>query len=109
MEKKYEPGIPVIFVDPYGVPRNALVTIWYCHYPTREEHMAAQQVSKESWAKQNPPVDIPLLETCCNLVWVSTDVKRLDQYGQQIIRESSVVHKGSQPAHGNYWLWPDEL
>lgn len=34
--------------------------------------------------------------------------KRRDSYGQQLIRESSVVHKGSQPAHGNYWVWPDE-
>lgn len=109
MEQKYEAGVPVIFVDPHGVPRNALATTWHCQYPSRDAHMEAQRVSKASWANQDPPVDIPLMETCCNLVWVSTDVKRTDQYGQQLIRESSVVHKGSQPAHGNYWLWPSEM
>lgn len=108
MEKKYEAGVPIIFVDPHGIHRNALVTIWHCT-DDREAWMAAQQVNRDSWAKQEPPVQVPLNETCCNLVWVSSDAKRTDSYGQQIIRETSVVHKGSQPAHGNYWLWPDEV
>ena len=89
MEKEYRAGTTVIFVDPLGVRRQALVTQWHCS-DNREEWLRLQQ------------------ETCCNLVWVTNDEKRRDTYGQQLIRESSVVHKSSQPAHGNYWCWPDE-
>jgi hypothetical protein len=108
MEKKYEPGIPVIYVDPLGIPRSALVTIWHCTMD-RGAWLDSQQTNRSIWAQQDPPVEVPIRETCCNLVWVSGDVKRTDSYGQQTIRESSVVHKGSQHAHGNYWIWPDEL
>ena len=107
VQRGYESGTPVIFVDPHGVRRHALVTIWHCT-DDREAHVEAQRVSREIFAKQDPPVDVPITETCCNLVWISGDEKREDSYGRQLIRESSVVHKGSQPAHGNYWLWPDE-
>jgi len=91
VEREYSPGVHVIFVDPHGIRRDALVTIWHSYENSREKTL-------ESYGQ----------ETCCNLVWVSGDEKRKDDYGRQICRESSVVHKGSQPAHGNYWLWPDE-
>jgi hypothetical protein len=107
VEREYQPGTHIIFVDPHGIRRDAIVSIWHCT-DDRDEWVKAQLVNREVWAKQEPPVDIPVSETCCNLVWVSGDEKRKDSYGRQIVRESSVVHKGSQPAHGNYWLWPDE-
>jgi len=108
MEKAYSEGVVVIFVDPHGIRRPALVTQWHCGND-REAHISAQQRSVEVLAAQDPPIHTAVIEACCNLVWVSGDVKRKDTYGQQLIRESSVVHRASQPAHGNYWCWPDEM
>ena len=39
-----------------------------------------------------------------NLVYVSTDEDKKDPYGRQIERDTSVVHKANQSAHGNYWV-----
>ena len=105
--REYEAGVHVIFVDPYGVRRDALVTEWHCS-DDRDAWLAGQKVNRESWAKQDPPVNVPITETCCNLAWISGDEKRKDSHGRQLMRESSVVHKGNQHAHGNYWIWPDE-
>lgn len=41
---------------------------------------------------------------CVNLVHVNTDESQRDSHGQKLLRESSVVHKDLQPAHGNYWF-----
>lgn len=38
-----------------------------------------------------------------NLVYVTKDESAEDQYGRQIVRETSVVHKSQQAAHGMYW------
>lgn len=50
-------------------------------------------------------------DTCVNLVFVLTDPKMRDQYGQQIRHELSVVHGDSQspPRLGRCWLFPDEV
>lgn len=45
----------------------------------------------------------------CNVVFTSGDEEKRDSYGRQIERATSVVHKSMQPAHGNFWCWPDEL
>jgi hypothetical protein len=42
-------------------------------------------------------------ETCVNLVYVSLDANEKDDYGQQIKRETSVVHKSLQSSPGQYW------
>jgi hypothetical protein len=44
--------------------------------------------------------------SCCNLLFVSSDELRSDNYGRQIERRSSCVDESLQPAHGNYWHWP---
>lgn len=44
----------------------------------------------------------------CNLVYVVDDESRDDQYGRQIERETSVVHRSYQPAGGVCWHRPDE-
>jgi hypothetical protein len=46
--------------------------------------------------------------TCCNLIFVTNDEARRDSYGQQIERQSSCIHKGLSPVHGNYWRFADE-
>ena len=39
-----------------------------------------------------------------NIAVVAEDSKQWDSYGHKIQRESSVVHKDEQSAHGNYWI-----
>ena len=73
-------GDAVIFVDPVGQPRPALVTAVWGQYAT----------------PMSPAPGV-------NLVIVSEDPFRDDTYGRQIERSTSVVHQSNQPAHGNYW------
>ena len=47
-------------------------------------------------------------ETCCNIVIVSGDTAKRDDYGRQIDRHTSLNHKSETVAHGYYWRWPDE-
>lgn len=69
-------GDHVIYVDHYGKARDALITaVW-------------------GQADQCPAI---------NVVFVTNDEARKDQYGNQIERDSSVVHESNQAAHGNYW------
>lgn len=49
-------------------------------------------------------------QTCCNLVYVSDDAAKTDDYGRQIERSTSVSHKSTQGevTYGNVFCWPDE-
>lgn len=71
-------GDAVIYTDAYGVDRPALTTA--------------------VWGDVNSPY-----EPAINLVFVSSDKDRTDQYGRQLERNSSVVHQSAQPAHGTFW------
>lgn len=86
-ERKYEVGDHVIYVDPRGVARNALVNIWWGNV---ESYRSASG------------------EPGCNLIFISGDPKKDDSYGRQSEHETSVVHKSKQPAPGNFWCWPEE-
>lgn len=77
-------GDRVLFTDSRGKDHEALVTI--------------------VWGQNIYPGNVP----CINLVYVSGDEARQDSCGRQVERSTSVVHKSSQPAHGNYWRMPDE-
>lgn len=78
-------GCGVVYVDAHGAQHNALVTaVW-----GSVENMATQ-----------PP--------CINVVMVSADESKQDQYGRQIWRETSVVYRTVQPAHGFYYMFPGE-
>lgn len=83
MERKYEVGASIIFIDAHSVRRPALVTKWWGD------------------GKFNPPG--------CNLVIVSDDENQSDGYGRQIQRHTSVVYKTMQSAPGWCWCWPDEV
>ena len=74
-------GDAVVFVDALGKPHEALVTA--VHGPYEPVGDGGQ----------------PSL----NVVYVSDDEKKYDSYGRQIERETSVVHRSSQPAHGMFW------
>lgn len=91
MKRKYTIGERVIFVDKYSVPREALITIWWS---------GGQEVHEYRSANGEPG---------CNLAFISGDPARDDSCGRQIERETSVVHKSHQAAHGAYWCWEDEL
>lgn len=88
MERQYNVGACVAYVDKFGVRRPALVTIWWMDV-----------VAYKS----------PTNEPGCNVVFVTDDAKKEDSYGSQIERATSVVHKSMQPAPGNYWCWLDEV
>jgi len=71
----------VVFVDAVGKRHEALLT--------------------EVWGEAAP--------CSVNLVYVSGDPSKTDPYGRQIERETSVVHKSYQSAHGMYWAFADEV
>jgi hypothetical protein len=85
--RKLEIGSSIVFVDAKAQRHNALVTIVW------------NQV--ESYRSDAG-------EPGCNLVFISGDADRNDSCGRQMERQTSVVHKSKQPAHGMYWCWPDE-
>jgi len=111
MEREYRVGQHVIYVDGYGNRRDALVKTWWVQWPPGGYPSAA--------GARHPdiPSDVIVFhksnngdgaEPGCNLVFVSGDPKRDDSCGRQTEVSTSVVHKGQQVAHGNYWCWPDE-
>lgn len=71
----------VIWVDAHGRQHDAIVTT--------------------IWGKIE---DVP----CINLVVVSDDESKQDSYGRQIERQTSVVHRTRQAAHGWYYMMPGD-
>ncbi len=83
-------GQPVIYVDENGVAHDALVNqVW---------------MEQPSYTDGKTDHDKPGI----NLVRINPDSTMDDQYGRQLLRETSVVHKKYQPANGRYWLKPEE-
>lgn len=70
----------VIYHDTTGTPHNALIT-------------DGNLTSAVGWR---------------NVVFVSDDETKKDNYGRQIERELSVSHVSGTTAWGRYWRWPDE-
>jgi hypothetical protein len=80
-------GDAVVYVDPRGIERSALVTaVWGLWH--------------------NVPEATP--EPSLNLVYVSEDESRTDSYGRQTAHATSTPHRGQQAAPGNYWKRPTE-
>lgn len=77
-------GDHVIFTDEHRRQHNALLT--------------------EVWGTWDHPDSPPAV----NLLYVVDEESRNDQYGRQIERESSVVHRKFNSAGGNCWHMPDE-
>jgi hypothetical protein len=69
-------GDHVTWHDPYGKPHDALVTA--------------------VWGQGETP--------SINVVVVNLEEGQTDTYGQKIARETSVVHKSQQAAHGRFWV-----
>lgn len=86
--RKAKVGEHVVFTDPRGVERSALLT---CVHGESQMIPARDGVEEQEY---HPAV---------NLVFVTGEDSKTDPYGRQIERESSVVHRGDQSAHGNFW------
>lgn len=83
-EREIEVGQQVVFVDSRRQWHQSLVTA--------------------VWSGSGSRVENP----CINLVFVSGDTSKADQYGRQIERETSVVHYGDSTAPGQCWLRSEE-
>lgn len=99
MERKYDHDSNIIFVDAHGVRHSAFATAWWGRgtydgdvYGTKDDHGTSSSS-----------------EPGCNLVYISKSLTEKDSCGRQMKRETSVVHKSKQSAHGMYWCWPDEV
>jgi len=114
MERQLEIGTVVTYVDQHykahealvvaihGNPRGALTrtkTDESGKYVADEHGYLISEEVEGSAGKHWP---------CINLVYVSGDEAKQDQYGRQIERESSVVHITNNSAGGFCWQWPDE-
>ena len=78
-----EIGQVVIYIDPHGMTHDALITaIW----------------GEETYPQPN--VRAPSL----NLVYVVKDKDKVDPYGRQIERATSIVHRDNQEAPSNCWI-----
>jgi hypothetical protein len=89
MPRHPQVGDAIVYHDENGGAHNAVVTC-YWGQPTLPD------------GKENEDIG------CLNLVFVSGDESRHDQYGRQIERLTSIAHKSTMHVHGFYWRWPDE-
>lgn len=80
-------GDHVLFTDSKRQDHSALITMVF-RGPPGTEH------------PENPPA--------VNLVYVVADEDRDDQYGRQIERETSCVHRMMNAAEANCWRLPGE-
>jgi hypothetical protein len=78
--KSVNVGDVVVFHDPKGNPFNAIVTAVWSQLPCG----------------------------CINVVCVQGEESMQDQYGRQIVRQTSVSHKDTNHVHGYYWRFVDE-
>lgn len=105
MKRTYDHNSNIIYVDSQAQRHSAFVTCWW----------GVEGASYDGPVQGNPPATAPqgyvgpTGEPGVNLVYCSKDTMKKDPYGRQIERATSVVHKSNQPAHGNYWCWPDEV
>ena len=83
MSDKIAVGDCVVFTDPVAQDHQALVTA--------------------VWGSKDSPN-----EPAINIVFVSDDENRTDQYGRQVLHNTSVVHRSMQAAHGMFWRRANE-
>lgn len=77
-------GMSVKYLDRNGREHDALVT---CMHGKSQEFNGVES---------HPAI---------NIVYVTEDTSKHDAYGNQIERETSIVHASSQSAHGFYWTF----
>jgi hypothetical protein len=85
--RKLHVGDSVVYFDPVGKPHPALVT-------------AVWGSGEGAVTEGNEP--------SINVVFVDPNDCKTDSYGRQTSRETSLVHKARQAAHGRFWKFSDE-
>ena len=105
-------GDAVTFADPHGTRHPAVVTaVWgFNSLEEQQEHYAAI-FEKERAAGSKYATDeyyesgqaAPWSAPSVNVVYVDGDETKVDPYGRQIARSTSVVHRSNQAAHGMFW------
>lgn len=84
--KHVREGLSIVYGDHTGVEHDALCTAAW---------------GENSWGEgEQAP--------CINVVYVTSDETKTDSYGRQIERDTSVPHRSSQTAPGNWWKLQDE-
>lgn len=92
MDRTLKVGTHVIFVDTQRQPHHALIECVHTAGKTVEEHIEVYG---------QPP--------CINVIYFSSDENKVDQYGRQKERATSVVHaKTMGKPEGYYWKWDGE-
>jgi hypothetical protein len=92
MEKKLEVGAAVVFITSDRKRVNALVEVVHKSESTAEAHRAKHG----QWP-------------CINLLYLAPDESKVDPYGRQKERGSSVSHAATQGVPRGYcWMWPHE-
>lgn len=86
MKRTLKNGMAVKVADEHGVIHDGLVT--------------------NQWGPSE--VEDGKAGPCINVLFVSEDETKRDQYGTQIERLSSTSHKLSTSAPGRFWYFPDE-
>ena len=107
MNRVLSPGVVVVYIDEYRKQHKALVTIWHGTTLQSADGTIRHLTTMPDWESFYGPGSVP----CLNLLYVSDDDAKLDPYGNQIERRSSVMHGDKQgpPRIGNCWLWPDQV
>jgi len=83
-------GQPVYYVDEFNKAHHAIVIqVWH-----NQLHYTGGDIDHDK-----PGV---------NLVRINPKTDMDDQYGRQLLRETSIVHKKYQPANGRYWMYLEE-
>jgi len=94
-EKQIKVGDAIEFVDRRGQSHSALVTESHGTYGhscgTLPKHGGEE--GETVWGGH----------PCINLLYVTKEEGKRDSWGAQIERESSIVHRDQQGAHGLYW------
>jgi len=76
---------------------------------TKEEHQGTACVFYDSQGRIHDALITAVWGPQCINVVYCTDVEgQRDNYGQKLVRATSVMHGNVQQAWGNYWLLPGE-
>jgi hypothetical protein len=97
-KKNMKIGDAVVYVDQHGNENDALLTqVWgeVSFYLSREITKTNETDIDNVLTANYPAV---------NLIYINSDEKCKDQYGRQIVRETSVVHRQQQHAPGRYYF-----
>ena len=113
MERQYEVGQHVKYIDSHRKAHDALVLIWWHDVLAyKEPQQAFDAAGSDDLIEVQPDMTTKVIrdrEPGCNMVLVDPDPQKDDTYGRQIRRETSIVHLSNQPARANCWCWPDEV